>query len=29
MPLAAPVTNAVRPVRSYAVTGMRGPYEHF
>ena len=27
MPLAAPVTNAVRPVRSYAVRGMRGRYE--
>ena len=29
MPLAAPVTNAVRPLRSYAVTGIQGPCEHF
>lgn len=29
MPLAAAVTNAVRPVRSYTETGMRGPCERF
>lgn len=27
MPLAAPVMNAARPVRSYAERGMTGPYD--